>query len=366
MKIFIHEFICGEGLVDEEAPSSLLAEGYAMLRAIVADFARLGEHHIIVSQDFRLDFGALPAHETVLVPQGGFDYVFSSLVEENDAVFLIAPETDGVLARLTEQVEKSGKILLGPSSQAVQVAADKMATYLLLHQADLPTPETVIVDPTNLWKDGVRDLGFPLIMKPVDGVGCEGIFLASQQEEIEAILKKIRDSEHGPGHPLRRYILQRYIEGEHASVSLLCDGREVLPLSLNHQEMKIGLQLQYLGGTVPLEHPLAERAFGHARRACSLIPGLRGYVGMDFVLTDKEAFLVEINPRLTTSYLALRRLTNLNLAGAILGAVCLGRLPQKINLRGSASFSVKDLLAEVLAHGQRKEQDRNDGRDRGR
>ncbi|GFP26026.1 tyramine---L-glutamate ligase, partial [Candidatus Hakubella thermalkaliphila] len=149
-------------------------------------------------------------------------------------------------------------------------------------------------------------------------------------------------------------------------VSLLCDGREVLPLSLNHQEMKIGLQLQYLGGTVPLEHPLAERAFGHARRACSLIPGLRGYVGMDFVLTDKEAFLVEINPRLTTSYLALRRLTNLNLAGAILGAVCLGRLPQKINLRGSASFSVKDLLAEVLAHGQRKEQDRNDGRDRGR
>jgi predicted ATP-grasp superfamily ATP-dependent carboligase len=85
---------------------------------------------------------------------------------------------------------------------------------------------------------------------------------------------------------------------------------------------------------------------------------------MDFVLTDKEAFLVEINPRLTTSYLALRQLTDLNLAGAIWEAVCLGRLPEKIHLKGSASFSVKDLLAEVLAHSQSKEQDGNDGRDR--
>ncbi len=362
MRIFVHEFISGGGLVDEEVPSSLLAEGYAMLHAIVADFVRLREHHIIVSQDFRLDFGALPAHETVLVPEGGFDYFFSSLVQESDAVFLIAPETDGVLACLTEQVEKRGKILLGSSSQAVQVAADKMATYLLLHEAGLPTPETVVMD-ANLWKDGVRSLGLPLILKPVDGVGCEGVFLASQEEEMEAILEKIRDSEHGLGHPLRRYILQRYIEGEHASVSLLCDGREVVPLSLNHQEIKIGFQLQYLGGTVPLEHPLAERAFGHARRACSLIPGLRGYVGMDFVLTDEEALLVEINPRLTTSYLALRQLTDLNLAGAIWEAVCLGRLPEKISLKGSASFSVKDLLDEALARSQTRKQDGNGERD---
>ncbi|MCA9021743.1 MAG: ATP-grasp domain-containing protein, partial [Planctomycetaceae bacterium] len=54
---------------------------------------------------------------------------------------------------------------------------------------------------------------------------------------------------------------------------------------------------------------------------CDLLPGLAGYVGFDILLPDdtpNEPVLVEINPRLTTSYTGYRRLTQDNLAARII------------------------------------------------
>ncbi len=57
------------------------------------------------------------------------------------------------------------------------------------------------------------------------------------------------------------------------------------------------------------------------RRACGCIPGLSGYVGFDLILPNENPacpVIVDINPRLTTSYLGYRLLTNDNIAERIL------------------------------------------------
>jgi predicted ATP-grasp superfamily ATP-dependent carboligase len=54
-----------------------------------------------------------------------------------------------------------------------------------------------------------------------------------------------------------------------------------------------------------------------------MVPGLWGYFGIDFVFDPanwSETFVIEINPRLTTSYVGLRRLCNVNLMGVLLDA----------------------------------------------
>jgi predicted ATP-grasp superfamily ATP-dependent carboligase len=52
------------------------------------------------------------------------------------------------------------------------------------------------------------------------------------------------------------------------------------------------------------------------------VPGLSGYFGVDLVLGESadgsQDRVIEINPRLTTSYLGLRRLARFNLAQALL------------------------------------------------
>jgi len=112
-------------------------------------------------------------------------------------------------------------------------------------------------------------------------------------------------------------ILQTFVAGVHASASLLVAGERSLPLSLNGQAIEVGSPFVYQGGAVPLSHPMAPQAMTLAQSAIRLIPGLRGYVGVDLILTQDEALLIEINPRLTTSYIGLRQVIDLNLAQAI-------------------------------------------------
>ena len=119
-------------------------------------------------------------------------------------------------------------------------------------------------------------------------------------------------------------LLQSYQSGIHASLSLIAAGGEIAPLSLNGQLIEPGLPFTYRGGSVPISLPMEGRAWEVAREALKLVPGLRGYLGMDFVISDQEAWLIEINPRLTTPYIGLRQVLEQNLAVLIWNA-CTGR-----------------------------------------
>jgi predicted ATP-grasp superfamily ATP-dependent carboligase len=76
--------------------------------------------------------------------------------------------------------------------------------------------------------------------------------------------------------------------------------------------------LAYEGGTCPIHPDYAERVARIATPAVRSVPGLAGYVGVDVILGEaangSEDVVIEINPRVTTSYLGLSALCIHNLA----------------------------------------------------
>jgi predicted ATP-grasp superfamily ATP-dependent carboligase len=94
----------------------------------------------------------------------------------------------------------------------------------------------------------------------------------------------------------------------------------------------------YSGGRTPLDHPLYGQALEAARRTCEALPGLRGYVGVDLVLTGSEAVVIEVNPRVTTSYLGVRAVLDDNVAHMAMAA-CSGSLPDPPAVRRSVRFT---------------------------
>jgi hypothetical protein len=94
----------------------------------------------------------------------------------------------------------------------------------------------------------------------------------------------------------------------------------------------------YDGGVASLSHPRRAEACELARRAVALMPGLRGYVGVDLVLGEETCWLIEINPRPTTSYVGLRRVIDLNMAAAIWHACRDGSLPAALAVPPPAAF----------------------------
>jgi len=332
MRILVHEFVSGGGLAGRRVPASLAREGGAMRAALVTDLARIPGHRIVATTDSRFPLRAPRGVEVVTLPAESSG-LLDALMGSVDAVWLVAPESDRCLERLASRVERKGKPLLGPGSAAIRRASDKTALPRLLARQGLPHPETRVLAGDADFEAAARAIGYPVVVKPARGAGCGGVCLARDSRELRRSVELARGAD-GSG-PL---LLQRYVPGVAASVSLLADGRRAVALAVNSQSLRAARPFAYRGGKTPLDHPLAPRAAEAALRTCRALPGLRGYVGVDVVLTGSEALVIEVNPRLTTAYLGVRAALDGNVAAMALAA-CAGALPAPPPARRSVRFT---------------------------
>jgi predicted ATP-grasp superfamily ATP-dependent carboligase len=336
MRILVHEFASGGGMAGREVPASLGREGAAMLTALLADLAAIPGYEIVTTRDVRFRFAAPRSVEVATISAESDRKIVDRLIASAEAVWLIAPETGRCLERLAARVEKKKKKLIGSSASAIRRAADKSSLPRLLGAHDVSHPPTRALPDSSNWaaaKQAADRLGYPVVVKPARGAGCEGVWLARDAGELRAGIRAVRMT---VGR--ERLLIQRYVKGVAASVSLLADGRRAVALTLNHQWVRGSKPFSYHGGVTPFEHPLAGRAIEAACRACQAVTGLRGYVGVDLVLTESEAVVLEINPRLTTAYLGVRSVVDGNIAAMAIAA-CAGTLPDAPLMRASVHFT---------------------------
>jgi predicted ATP-grasp superfamily ATP-dependent carboligase len=136
--------------------------------------------------------------------------------------------------------------------------------------------------------------------------------------------------------------LERFCPGTPASVSFLCglDGLRIA-LPACRQRLSDDGCFRYLGGELPLPAELARRAPAVAERAVSALPGEFGYLGVDLVLGEAsdgaDDVVIEINPRLTTSYIGLRAAVEENLAASMLD-IAKGIEPPQVEARQFVRF----------------------------
>ncbi len=326
MRVIVYEHVSGGGFAGQTLMPNILAEGYGMLRCLVADFKAAG-HEVTVLLDGRLSKLSPPIDADCVVPvfnQQEPEKVLVNIAKLNDAIYIIAPETSQTLERLVSLAEKSGVLSLNCNAAAIQKTADKAALYERLANDGFQVPETTVLstsDSPEQIEAALSDLSFPLVFKPIDGVGCSGISMVKDASQIGLAVEKIkRQSSH------IKFVAQQYVEGESASVCLLSDGKKANALSLNRQNVTLNEpagESSYNSGCVPFEHPLKVDVLVLAQQVAESIRGLKGYVGIDLVLGEEEFFVVDVNPRLTTSYVGLREVTGFNVAQGLLDAVLL-------------------------------------------
>jgi predicted ATP-grasp superfamily ATP-dependent carboligase len=324
--IFIFEFVSGGGFSRVNIPSSLFCEGFGMLRSIISDFKALGfEIHAML--DYRISsLSKFLQADIIRNVNANENYlkVFKKLVSNSKYVFIIAPETSNILYELTKIVKNYNKILVSTNLYSIKKSSSKIATYKLFKKSKVLTPRTYRIPykkkklDTDFIIQKLKILKCPIVIKPEDGVGAESVHYFEKKSQILNFLMKFNMS----SHKVRNYILQEFIDGDDLSVSLI--GSRIFEegpiiLTINSQDINInGNESEYFGGYTPLEN--------HKEITQGLYPFIKkinllkfdGYFGIDFIRKfDNSMSFIEINPRLTTSYVGLTKIINLNCAELI-------------------------------------------------
>jgi predicted ATP-grasp superfamily ATP-dependent carboligase len=307
--VLVYEFASGGGFGDAAAPSSILAEGRAMRDAACADLAALPGVTVIAAAGTTGDH---PAAGRALMParaESASDFLRRASAEA-DVVWLIAPESDGIALALTRVLEQTDCINLGCRSEALAIASVKSRTLARLASAGLTTVPTWPLAQAPLH---LHDLW---VLKPDVGCGCECMHrLARAQAEA------IRNA--GTPTDIEAVIAQPWLAGAAMSLSLLVSGNSTGLLSVNRQRIAIAsdgaLSLDGIDRDIDVGPACRAMLDSLADRAVQSIPGLAGFVGIDFMFApDGQAIVMELNPRLTSAYVGLSQLLGRNLAADVL------------------------------------------------
>ncbi len=316
-KIFIFEFFSGGGLSDREISNSLLGEGFAMLSAAIEEFSHLPEVEIMTTIDYRIfEFKHLLKAKWVIRidARDSFISILESIINPTfDGFLIIAPETGGILYNLTKMLEEKGVRNLGCRADAVQITTNKFKTLKLVELFGVTIPQTIAIsteNPPEKIYSKARDLGTPFVIKPLDGVSGAGLKLVNDLEDLKKGLQTIREESPEPW-----LLAQEYVKGINVSSSFIVRKEKIYPLTLNFQDINLEEpDTEYQGGYVPFEHEMKEEIMALSIKLLKRIPGLQNYVGIDYVIGENAIYFMEINPRLTTSFIGISKVATFDMS----------------------------------------------------
>lgn len=290
MHVFVLETVTGGDYLGGEPPGSLIAEATLMRDTLIDDLEDLPGVRVVTTHDARLP---PPPRGTSTALRLGDDprSIWNMMAEEADCCWPIAPETGGVLEQLAGQLRARNRRVILPDQQTLALCASKRATAGALAAAGIPVVPTWPIEAVP------AEVAGPFVTKPDDGTGTEEVRLSPDRP--------------APPFPAG-FIAQPLVEGMPASLTLLCQEDRTHVLTANRQHVtRADGRFHFSGLTVgafAADAPL--RALAESIGAA--LPGLHGIVGVDYIATPQGPMVVEVNPRLTTAYVGLRRSLGVN------------------------------------------------------
>ena len=321
MKILIFEWLLGGGQwldgTTASRESGMQAQGSQMLQALEQDFSALGIN-VIITLDSRIAY--TPQPQTLSVPIAKKTSLHRELLKiapEVDFILLVAPETDGKLVRCCQWLCEFQHKFLSPQPAVVELCSDKSKTCRFLVENSIPTTQGILIEPDGNLLDRYAQVIpalLPGVLKPNCGAGGEATFYV---KDMAALAELVGEQSEKVSRPMR---LETWAEGTPTSTSLICGPAGYELLKSTRQVFRGWPIGTYAGNQADLSDDQLSRASQLAVRVGKSLPPTCGYLGIDMILGNKPGndLVVEINPRLTSSYTLLRTLDSRNLAQTML------------------------------------------------
>ncbi|MBN1432842.1 MAG: ATP-grasp domain-containing protein [Methanomicrobiaceae archaeon] len=164
------------------------------------------------------------------------------------------------------------------------------------------------------------DNQYPAMLKPCRGAG-------GWRNTI--VNSKVEEDEFRSLWPDTPYVRQEFIEGIPCSVSCIASAGRAKAIAANLQYLRGGAgekAFGFAGAATPFPSEYKDELMREAERIAAL-SGCTGSIGIDFILSDKGIYAIEINPRFQATLDIIEMSTGFNIFEAHINA-CRGILPE--------------------------------------
>ncbi len=344
--ILLFEYILSDAKSWRTTSTSMRREAMMMLAAVVEDLSQMeGVCPTVLLSSEAAEFlearaGLPPKCRRLLCDDGPIAWLQNPSIASSEfiATMAIAPESGRVLVDVLKTLQSGEwaalKNLNVPWSLA-EIFTDKFATFHWLRRNGFETPETkTLCDDdadrlraeSSAWLDSLNSDSVDLttirnagIIKPRDGAGCDGISLVPMKQRR---FDQLRLS-HAADDP---WILQPVLRGTACSIGLIGGGSSSPTKVLLPAQQNLIIEsgsLVYIGGQIPCDARVAAIVTAAGQQLADALGAFSGYLGADIVVTESDrgeltAHVIEINPRLCTSYVGYRAHSTGNLMSLVL------------------------------------------------
>jgi phosphoribosylamine---glycine ligase len=159
-------------------------------------------------------------------------------VEENAVDFVIVGPEAPLAAGVADRLREVGVTVFGPSAAAARLEASKTFTKEVCDAVGAPTAAWARFEAAEPTLAYLRAQGAPIVVK-ADGLAAgKGVVVAMTLAEAEDAVRAMFGGLHGAAGA--SVVIEEFMAGEEASLFVLVDGTEVLPIGSAQDHKRVG------------------------------------------------------------------------------------------------------------------------------
>jgi len=217
-----------------------------------------------------------------------------SIINIEKPIGVIVAFGGGTAIKLTKKLHERGVKIIGTSAESIDICEDRERFDALLEKLQVLRPKGFGVMTEAQALDAAAKLGFPVLMRPSYVLGGQNMIIAFSNEDIKEYMEIIlRQTQDNP------VLIDKYLSGREIEVDAICDGTDVLiPGIMEHIE-RTGVHSGDSIAVYPalnIYDELADKFFEVTKKICMALD-VKGLVNIQYVLYEKEIYVIEVNPR---------------------------------------------------------------------
>jgi carbamoyl-phosphate synthase large subunit len=214
--------------------------------------------------------------------------------------------------RLALPLQRAGVKILGTSPDAIDLAEDRKRFSALLHELDIPQPESGTATSTEEAQVVARRIGYPVLVRPSYVLGGRAMAIVYDDQSLERYAREAVKA--SPEHPI---LVDRFLEDAfEVDVDALADGERVVIGGILQHIEQAGIHSGDSAMVLPTykitpEH--LETIRRHTRRL-GLALGVRGLMNVQYAIKNDVVYVLEVNPRASRTTPFVSKATGVALA----------------------------------------------------